>query len=480
MALVNLLSGFMQGFTQAQQAKQDQALKKQSLELQLKEMKLKDQQGALKQQMLMKLLGGGQLMGATGDESGMAPDPTQQAQPQSGGGLLDFLSDPSKLAALKIGADVDLSGIARVKAEQERPTIVKMMGPDGVERAYAVNLRQPDAPMREIGVTGMPKPERVEYEDAQGNKSSRWETPQYGGQITDENISQVVDQQMGQGAPPVTPQLQLGGKPVVFDQPFADLAAQQGMEPDEFSQFIQGIGEVPPGEPAQTAPTKDQVTTTQSGNVRLPGYTSVGDLEPYTFVGDDGLKYEAMRNKKNKEPVPDLKPIPVEPPPLPAAEVAGRLVMAMNGLRYIKEVEDMLLDPKTGKANRAVILSMNAPGGGIGEGRRLYPIFKDYADARVRISTGAAINAQEEEYYRSMYLPGMLDATTMSDAALTRLVKDKMKRAKEFLISYKSVMDPSGSINKRMDKALDKENSVPQRLEGESIQDYMKRVKGGE
>ena len=162
-------------------------------------------------------------------------------------------------------------------------------------------------------------------------------------------------------------------------------------------------------------------------------------VETFTYK-KDGAEMTVIRNKRTGENV--TEPIKKANPKGAPAESAGKVAMAMNAVDYAKQLKAMIIDPETKKVNRALLMQMMAPGGGIGEGRKAKSLFRDAMDARIRAATGAAINAEEIPYYESVYMAKLLD----NDSTIA----DKFKRFDEFLNSYLETMDPNSVIRNRV------------------------------
>ena len=177
----------------------------------------------------------------------------------------------------------------------------------------------------------------------------------------------------------------------------------------------------------------------QPGQQR-PDLPAVPDVETYTRQGPGGEKIEGIRNKRTGQDV--VEPKQIEPPKALPAETAGKVAMSVGAVDYGNQLKEMIINPKTGKINKKLILQAHAPMGGIGQGRLVKSLFRDAMDARIRASTGAAINAEEIPYYESVYFPHPLDEDD--------LIKDKFKRLDEFLRSYLETIDPQGIVRKRI------------------------------
>lgn len=162
------------------------------------------------------------------------------------------------------------------------------------------------------------------------------------------------------------------------------------------------------------------------------------EVESHTYE-KEGKTFEVIRNARTGKPVTspkEIKPVKGE-----SSETASKISLAINALEYNDKLEKMFINPD-GSINRQIILSGNAPFGGIGEGRTARSMFKDAMDARIRAATGAGMPKTEEANYDKMYWPMVLDSD--------ELVKDKLKRLRSFTTDYLKVMDPSGRITRSL------------------------------
>jgi hypothetical protein len=165
------------------------------------------------------------------------------------------------------------------------------------------------------------------------------------------------------------------------------------------------------------------------------------EVETFEFE-KNGVTYSVIRNKQTGENV--STPIPVKAPKGEPAETAGKVAMATGGVRNIEQFRGMLID-KDGNINREMIWKMWAPMGGLGHGRTAKSLFRDIVDARIRASTGAAINAEEIPYYESVYLPHPFDPDST--------IQDKLRRFQDFLGDFLTITDPTGAKRQRIEDA---------------------------
>ena len=152
----------------------------------------------------------------------------------------------------------------------------------------------------------------------------------------------------------------------------------------------------------------------------------------------DGSKGFQIINSRTGTPM--TNPVPTKHPPMPAAETASKVTLAMEAQKMIPKIRSMLW--KDGKYNKDIVYQATLPLGGVGEGRALKSMFMDALDARIRAATGAAVTKEEWPAYFRMYLPQILDSED--------LAKDKIKRLENFMSSYLETLDPKGIIRDRV------------------------------
>lgn len=157
-----------------------------------------------------------------------------------------------------------------------------------------------------------------------------------------------------------------------------------------------------------------------------------------------GKTFEVIREKQTGKEITspkEIKPIKGE-----SSETASKISLAKNAIDYVGQLNTMFVN-QDGSINKSLILSANAPMGGIGQGRTARAIFLDALDARARAATGAAMPESEIKNYDRMYWPGPLDND--------KLVKDKMKRLDSFMRDYLQIMDPTGRITESISEEPD-------------------------
>jgi hypothetical protein len=135
----------------------------------------------------------------------------------------------------------------------------------------------------------------------------------------------------------------------------------------------------------------------------------------------------------------------IEPLKGQSAEASAKIALAYNGIQYTKQLKSMFVNPD-GTINQKMILSANAPMGGIGEGRTAKAVFLDALDARARAATGAAMPESEIKNYTAMYFPSILDLQNPGT------IIDKMKRLDSFMTDYLGTLDPTGAIRRNLIK----------------------------
>ena len=172
----------------------------------------------------------------------------------------------------------------------------------------------------------------------------------------------------------------------------------------------------------------------------------------------DGVPHLQPVNAITKEPVGNPKPIGGKKG-MPA-ESAGKVAMAVNAKKYVKQLESMMINPD-GSINKGLIFKMSVPGGGIDEGRIALSLFGDAVDARIRAATGAAVSKEDWELYKRIYMPTVMDLTAGPEQ-----VKQKLGRFTEFIDSYLSTLDPESIYQGGKQQTLPKD-AVSQLSEGE-------------
>jgi hypothetical protein len=195
-----------------------------------------------------------------------------------------------------------------------------------------------------------------------------------------------------------------------------------------------------------------------------PGESFIGSGPPVvlkTVDMPDGGEGVQGFNEKTGQPV--TKPVPTKHPPMPAAETASKVTLAMEAQKMMPKIKGIIW--KDGKYNKDAVYQASLPFGGVGEGRELKSMFMDALDARIRAATGAAVTKEEWPAYFRMYLPQILDSE--------KLAKDKIKRLENFMESYLETLDPNSIIRDRVSAT---KQTVEPRKPGESISDYLKRT----
>lgn len=113
--------------------------------------------------------------------------------------------------------------------------------------------------------------------------------------------------------------------------------------------------------------------------------------------------------------------------PLPKAE-AGAVQGAREGIRLVKELRSLLFQgPNGDQLNEGALVSkaLGLPGAIAPEGASIEPKVLQAVDPYVRATTGAALNQQELENARTMFVPSFGDGK--------ELVRDKLDRLERFL-----------------------------------------------
>lgn len=113
--------------------------------------------------------------------------------------------------------------------------------------------------------------------------------------------------------------------------------------------------------------------------------------------------------------------------PLPKAE-AGAVQGAREGIRLVKELRSLLFQgPKGDQLNEGALMSkaLGLPGAIAPEGASIEPKVLQAVDPYVRATTGAALNQQELENARTMFVPSFGEGK--------ELVRDKLDRLERFL-----------------------------------------------
>uniref|UniRef100_A0A6M3L545 Uncharacterized protein n=1 Tax=viral metagenome TaxID=1070528 RepID=A0A6M3L545_9ZZZZ len=189
---------------------------------------------------------------------------------------------------------------------------------------------------------------------------------------------------------------------------------------------------------------------TKDGSTMMVGFDPLGKPTGQSFFSagppvetkeidmPDGGKGYQIINKRSGAPMSAV--VPTKHPPMPAAETASKVTLAMEAQNMIPQIKDMLW--KNGKYDKDVVYQASLPLGGVGKGRALKSMFMDALDARIRAATGAAVTKEEWPAYFRMYLPQILDSEP--------LAKDKIKRLENFMGSYLETLDPKGIIRNRV------------------------------
>jgi hypothetical protein len=138
----------------------------------------------------------------------------------------------------------------------------------------------------------------------------------------------------------------------------------------------------------------------------------------------------------------------IEPLKASSSDASARIALAHNGVRYTKQLRGKFINPD-GTINQEMVLSANAPMGGIGEGRTARVIFDDALDARARAATGAAMPDSEKKTYYGMYFPSILDLQNPGT------ILDKLERLDSFMTDYLGTLDPHGQIRRNLIKTPD-------------------------
>jgi len=233
------------------------------------------------------------------------------------------------------------------------------------------------------------------------------------------------------------------GPDVLFTQDGKVSGRAEGVIPtksEAFSTFVEGVGDV-----------QGRIDP-YTGDVTIPGWGKTGQdffvkkpemTETYTETREDGTVVEGKRVKQSGIKLPGTEVVKT-PPKGSTPEQAGKIQGGAKAEVLIDELTASLIKPD-GSVNRKLIWQMNAPFGGVYEGRESYAKFLEAMDVKVRAMTGAAINQEEIPFYESIYKPHYLD----SDST----IKNKMKRFKEFAIGYSIALDPQGATKKKIDVA---------------------------
>ncbi len=168
-------------------------------------------------------------------------------------------------------------------------------------------------------------------------------------------------------------------------------------------------------------------------------------VEEFKYTDPTGTEYSVIRNKQTGANV--TTPVPVAPMKGTLATEGGKIEGITKGLENVKKIRSKIMN-KDGSVNRALILKMWAPMGGIGEGRQMNSLFREALDVKIRFMTGAAISKEELPFYESTYLPHPLDSD--------ELIVDKLNRQEQFLQGAGAAVDPSGISAGRVKKATGK------------------------
>ena len=186
------------------------------------------------------------------------------------------------------------------------------------------------------------------------------------------------------------------------------------------------------------------------GSTLMVGFDRFGKPSGQNFLGagppveskevdmPDGGKGFQIINSRTGQPM--TNPVQTKHPPMPAAETASKVTLAMEAQKMMPKIKGIIW--KNGKYNKDAVYQATLPFGGVGEGRELKSMFMDALDARIRAATGAAVTKEEWPAYFRMYLPQILDTEA--------LAKDKIKRLENFMESYLETLDPKSVIRDRV------------------------------
>ena len=149
--ILPLLAGFLKGRAdsagaayQREQQQQEAKLKSELIKLQTLKMKQDMQQQQMKQKLLDAILAG---MGTQEIAAGTSPEQPKMGESMGGGqkkqGLSDLLSNAQMLTALKLGGDIDLTGLANFQRGMSHDQVMEQQGADRLKlQERGLDLRQ--------------------------------------------------------------------------------------------------------------------------------------------------------------------------------------------------------------------------------------------------------------------------------------------------------------------------------------------------
>lgn len=89
---------------------------------------------------------------------------------------------------------------------------------------------------------------------------------------------------------------------------------------------------------------------------------------------------------------------------------SARLSLANEGAKNLQQVMTALVTPD-GKVRKSVVLQMDAPGGGVGQGRELNQLADTAIAGQILLQSGVAVRPEEVENLRRTYIPTTMDFT---------------------------------------------------------------------
>lgn len=181
--------------------------------------------------------------------------------------------------------------------------------------------------------------------------------------------------------------------------------------------------------------------------VAVPGGSPVRVVAPppvteFKFVDNEGVEWSAIKNVQTGQLV--STPVQTSPAKGVTATDAGKLEGALKALKLYDGIRKAFVNPD-GTFNRKMALSVWAPAGGIGQGRKILAQFREGLDVKTRVMSGAAIRPEEEAMYKAIYLPHPLD----DDATAI----DKLNRFSQTMAGLKALVDPAGTGARRVEGA---------------------------
>jgi hypothetical protein len=213
-----------------------------------------------------------------------------------------------------------------------------------------------------------------------------------------------------------------------------DRAYERGFsERIPYTEHVPGVGEVTKFRPKFGEPPEGVVS-------KLPTLKLKTRIDSKT-----GQKIEVPVNRTGQEVGPRTV---IEPLKGQSAEASAKISLANNAIQHTKTIKGMFINPD-GSINTQMILSANAPMGGIGEGRTAKATFLDALDARARAATGAAMPESEIKTYTAMYFPNIMDLQNPGT------IRDKLKRLDSFMKDYLGTLDPTGAVRRNLIKTPD-------------------------